>query len=108
MASANNIQSHEEASHPHVGEDSGRGRSFRRRHIGTAGEALQPSTVPLTRSSQDRWWDADEETTKEPPILDLGAVKPVAVLSIRSDSCVGPSTIQHSFASARKRKTNIT
>ena len=55
VAQANNIRAMRKSSDPHVGEESGRGRSFRRRHIGTAGEALQPSAVPLTRSSQD-WW----------------------------------------------------
>ena len=51
MATANNIPGQEkplvQASHPHVEEESGRGRLFRRRHIGTAGEALQPSAVSL-------------------------------------------------------------
>ena len=37
--------SHQEVPTPHVGEESGRGRSLRRRHISTAGEALQPSAV---------------------------------------------------------------
>ena len=46
-----------------------------------------------------------EETRREPPILNLGAVKPVAVLSIRSDRRTGPSTILNGFAPVKKTKT---
>jgi hypothetical protein len=79
--------------------------------VATLVRLARPSShprFPLTRSSQDRWWNAEEETTstEEPPILNLGTFKPVAVLSIRRDCRAGPSTILNCFASEKRSKTN--
>ena len=106
MATANNIPSQEEASHPHIREESERGRLFRRRHIGTAGEALQPSAISLDEESQD-WKGADAKKGKRTdggglPILDLGTFKPVSVLSVRPDRRTGPSSILSCFETARR------
>ena len=92
MATANNIPSQEEASHPHIREESGGGRLFRRRHIGTAGEALQPSAISLDEESQD-WKGADAKQGKRTdggglPILDLG------LLDLSRYSASGPTANQ--------------
>ena len=68
MVTANNNPSQEEASQPRIGEESGRGRLFRRRHIGTAGEALQPSAVSLDEEfPRLEGWDAKEGRNNEEP-----------------------------------------
>ena len=68
MATANNIPSQEEASHPRIGEESGRGRLFRRRHICTAGEALQPSAVSHDEEfPRLEGWDAKKEEAAQNP-----------------------------------------
>ena len=103
MATANNIPSQEEASHPRIGEESGRGRLFRRRHICTAGEALQPSAVSHDEEfPRLEGWDAKKEEAAQNPRhtsvsectekaflypLNLGGTKR-PFLYIHSHSCV--------------------
>ena len=92
MATANNIPSQVEASHPHVGEESGRGRLFR---VATLVRLARPSShqrFPLTKSSQGWRGDAKEEQGNR-PTFNLGTFRPVAVLSVRPDCNTRPSTI---------------